>query len=175
MMRPPINGIEVYLYRQPVDMRKSVNGLSILAVSKYADGLPLYRLETILERCGIELPRATTALWMMRLGELITPLMNALRDEMMSRDYVHMDETTVQVLKEPDKPPTSTSYLWVRRTGGKERPVIVFDYDASRRGDVPKRLLDGFRGTIQTDGYDGYNAAVQYHQLLHLGCCTQRA
>lgn len=156
---------------QPIPKSNASPGLiAHIAVAKYSDGLPLYRLETILGRCGIEIPRATSALWMIRTGELITPLMNLLRDDLLSRDYLHMDETTLQVLKEPDKPPTSTSYLWVRRTGGKHRPIIVFDYDASRSGNVPKRLLDGFLGALHTDGYDGYNAVVNQSQLIHLGC-----
>lgn len=76
----------------------------------------------------------------------------------------------MQVLNEPDKKAQSKSYLWVQRGGPPDRPVILFDYDASRSQAVPQRLLDGFSGYLQTDGYDGYNAVVISRQLTHVGC-----
>ena len=88
----------------------------------------------------------------MRAGELVVPLMNLLRDELLDRPYVLMDETTVQVLKEPGKTPQSKSQLWAMMSIGPEPRIVVFEYDPTRSGDVPKRLLAGFTGALHTDG-----------------------
>jgi len=82
-----------------------------------------------------------------------------------------MDETRFQVLKEPGKTATSQSYLWVQRGEPDEgRPLVLYDYDPSRSGEVPKRLLEGFRGYLQTDGYEGYGAVCEANGLVHVGC-----
>ena len=82
-------------------------------------------------------------------------MINLLRDRLLGYDILHVDETTVQVLNEPDKRAESKSYLWVQRGGPPNKPVILFDYNASRRQAVPLHLLKGSKGTIQTDGYAG--------------------
>ncbi len=159
------------LPRQPIPKSLASPGLlAHIAVSKYQDALPLYRQETILKRIGVELPRATLANWMIQAGNLIQPLINLLRDRLLAYDIMQMDETTVQVLKEPDKTAQSKSYLWLQRGGPPDQPVVLYDYDPSRGQEVPKRLLDGFKGYLQTDGYDGYNAAVTVNGLTHVGC-----
>jgi len=144
--------------------------LAHITVSKYQDALPLYRQETILQRIGVDIPRATLANWMIKAGTLIQPLINLLRDQFLVYDIIQMDETTVQVLNEPNKTAQSKSYLWVQRGGPPETTVILFDYDPSRSQAVPQRLLEGFQGYLQTDGYDGYNAAVIKGKLTHVGC-----
>jgi hypothetical protein len=116
-------------------------------VSKYQDALPLYRQEQILIRIGIDLPRATLARWMVQVGtELIQPLINLVRDQLLAYDILQMDETPVQVLKEPGKTAEPKSYLWVLRGGPPGQPIILFDYDPSRSQEVPLRLLAGFQG-----------------------------
>jgi len=132
--------------------------------------MPLYRQETILRRIGVELPRATLANWMIRSGTLIQPLINLLRDRLLEYDIVQMDETPVQVLTEPGKRAQSKSYIRVQRGGPPDRPVVLYDYDPGRGAGVPKRLLEGFSGYLQTDGYDGYNAVVAANGLTHMGC-----
>ena len=107
---------------------------------------------------------------MLRAGTLVQPVINLLRDRLLSYDIVQMDETTVQVLKEPGKAAQSKSYLWLQRGGPPAQPVILFDYAPSRSQAVPQRLLAGFKGTLQTDGYDGYNAVLAMNDLIHLGC-----
>ena len=81
-----------------------------------------------------------------------------------------MDETILQVLKEPAKLPQSNSYLWVRRGGPPDLPVILFDYDPSRSQAVPLRLLESYRGYLQVDGYDGYNAVGLRSDIVLVGC-----
>ena len=145
--------------------------LAHIVVSKYQDALPLYRQEQILTRIGVDLPRATLARWMVQVGtELIQPVINLLRDQLLAYDILQMDETPVQVLKEPGKTAESKSYLWVQRGGPPEAPIILFDYDPSRSQEVPLRLLAGFQGLLQTDGYAGYGAVVRAQGLIHAGC-----
>lgn len=159
------------LPNQPIPKSMASPGLlAHISVSKYQDALPLYRQETILRRIGVDIPRATLANWMIRSGVLIQPLINLLRDQMLDYDIIQMDETLVQVLKEPDKRAQSKSYIWLQRGGPPGRPVVLYDYDPGRSAQVPKRLLEGFSGYLQTDGYDGYNAVVAANGLVHLGC-----
>ncbi len=156
---------------QPIPKSMASPGLlAHITVSKYQDALPLYRQETILKRIGVELPRATLANWMIQAGILIQPIINLLRDRLLAHDILQMDETTVQVLQEPGKTAQSKSYLWVQRGGPPDQPVVLYDYDPGRGAGIPKRLLGGFKGYLQTDGYDGYNAVVAENALVHVGC-----
>ena len=156
---------------QPIPKSLASPGLlAHVTVSKYQDALPLYRQETILQRIGVDIPRATLANWMIKAGALVQPIINLLRDQLLSYDLIQMDETTVQVLKEPDKRASSKSYLWLQRGGPPHQPVILFDYDPSRSQQVPRRLLEGFSGYLQVDGYEGYNAVVAANGLVHVGC-----
>ena len=156
---------------QPIPKSLASPGLlAHISVSKYQDALPLYRQEQILQRIGVDIPRATLANWMIRVGTLVQPVINLLQDRLRAYDLIQMDETTVQVLKEDGKTAQSTSYLWLRRGGPPAQRVVLYDYDPSRGQAVPKRLLAGFKGYLQTDGYDGYNAIVAQNKLIHVGC-----
>lgn len=156
---------------QPIPKSMASPGLlAHITVSKYQDALPLYRQETILQRIGVDIPRATLANWMIKAGQLVQPLINLLRDQLLAHDLIQMDETTVQVLKESGKAAQSKSYLWLQRGGPPGHPVVLYDYDPGRGQAVPLRLLAGFKGYLQTDGYDGYNAVVAAQQLTHVGC-----
>ncbi|MBF0602793.1 MAG: IS66 family transposase, partial [Nitrospirae bacterium] len=137
---------------------------------KYADGLPLYRMESVLQRSGIDLDRTVMAHWMIKAGHLVQPLINLLRDHMLDYGIIQMDETGVQVLKEPDRPATSKSFMWVQRGGAPDRRIILFDYDPSRSGQVPLGLLTEYRGWLQTDGYSGYSAVGALPNVEHIGC-----
>ena len=144
--------------------------LAFIVTAKYVDALPLYRQHRPFVRIGVELSRTTLARWMVRMGELVVALINVLRDELVERAYLLMDETTVQVLKEPGKAPESKSQLWAMMSPGPEPPIVVFEYDPTRSGDVPKRLLAGFAGALHTDGYSGYAPVVREQGLVHLAC-----
>ena len=152
---------------------KSIATPSLLAqvvTSKYVDGLPLYRQEKIFKRLGLDLSRATLAHWMVKMGDLVEPLIERIRSEVRSGSFVQCDETPFQVLKEPGKRAQSQSYLWVLRGGEPEHPLIYYEYDPSRSGEVPKRLLRGFEGFLQTDGYEGYGAIGREPGVVHVGC-----
>jgi transposase len=160
---------------QPIPKSNASPGLlAHIAVAKYQDGLPLHRQEHILARSGIDLPRQTLARWMIRVAQLAQPVLNLLWDELLSNPVIHCDETVVQVLKELGKPPTSNSYMWALAAGPPERPVVLFDYHPSRSGEIPKRLLAGFRGYLMTDGYEGYSSLAAEDGIKHL-CCMVHA
>jgi transposase len=107
---------------------------------------------------------------MIKLGELVQPLINLMRDVVLEYDIVQMDETTVQVLKEKDRAPSSKSYMWVQRGGPPDKPILLFDYDASRSASVPLRLLEGYSGYLQCDGYEGYGAVGRDQAITLIGC-----
>ncbi len=157
----------------PQPLPKSIASPNLLAhvsVSKYADGLPLYRQEKQWQRLGIELGRGTLSNWMVGVGMLVQPLLNLLREQLLDGDYIQMDETPLQVLNEPGKIPQSQSYMWVQRGGPPGQTIVLFEYDPTRSGSVPVRLLDGFEGYLQTDGYDGYGAVCQQAGITRVGC-----
>jgi len=156
---------------QPIAKSQASAGLlAFIATAKYVDGVPLYRLAKQFERIGVDIPRQTQARWMMRSGELVQSLINLLRERLLEGGYIHCDETTVQVLDEPGKSAQSTSYMWVQAAGTGEPPVVLFDYDPSRSGAVPKRLLEGFTGYLQTDAYAGYNDVVAHSPITRVLC-----
>lgn len=144
--------------------------LAMLLAVKFIDGLPLARFEYVLARHGMPVPRQTLARWVIGAGNLLQPLHNLMRDSVLDGSLILMDETVVQVLKEPDKNATSKSYMWVQKGGPPDKPVILFDYDPSRSGTVPVRLLEGYRGYLMTDCYDGYNAIAKIDGIERLAC-----
>ena len=152
----------------------SVAFLAYLIVAKYCDALPLYRLEGIFTRYGGSVSRTTLAQWLIKLSIQLQPLINLLRDEQLSADYLQGDETRLKVLKEPGYKASSHKWLWVMRGGPPGRPVVVFDYDRSRGKAVAQRLLDVFEGRyFQSDGYSGYDEACAKKDIIQLGCWDQ--
>lgn len=144
--------------------------LALLLTTKYVDGLPLARFEYVLGRAGVIVPRQTLARWVIGAAQALQPLANLLRDTLLSADLIHMDETPVQVLKEPGRAAAAKSYMWVQRGGPPGQAVILFDYDPSRSGQVPLRLLADWQGYLMTDGWEAYAAVVVQQALTHLGC-----
>ena len=157
--------------KQAIEKSQASAGLlAYIAVSKYADSLPLYRQSQILKRFEIDIDRTTLATWMIRCGQLIQPLINRLQDELLSQPYLHMDETPVQVLNEQGKAAQSKSYMWVRSAGPPGNKVVLFNYDPSRSARVPSALLQEYQGALMVDGYEGYNAVCQTESITRLGC-----
>ncbi len=148
----------------------SISLMSSVIIAKYADGLPLYRQENILSRYGGDISRATLANWVIALAKQLQPLMNIMREHQHMGSVIMADETRIQVLKEPDKPVTSDKFMWVTLGGPPGEKSVLFEYDPSRSGEVPLRLLDGFTGYLQCDGYSGYNAVCRKNAITQLGC-----
>ena len=127
--------------------------LAHIAVSKFADALPLYRQEKMLARLGVDIPRATMANWMRLAAEQCQPLVELLIEEIHSGPLINMDESPFQVLNEPGRSNTSKSYIWVFCGGPLDAPVALYQYHPTRSGQLALDLLDGYQGYIQTDGY----------------------
>jgi transposase len=169
---PECEGHVVSAKKPPQPIPKSMatpSLLSWIAVSKYADALPLYRQSQIFARLGFEADRTTLARWMVTCGELIQPLINLLWDRLRQADVVHLDETTVQVLDEPGKTPQSKSYMWVSVAGPPDGGMVLFHYAPSRSGKVAQSLLADYQGPVMVDGYRGYDK-VCAGDVIRLGC-----
>lgn len=139
-------------------------------VSKYQDHLPLYRQEKIWQRTGIDMPRNTICGWIMSSAEVCMPMREALIATLTASGYVQADETPVQVMDEPNRKNTSTSYMWLYRSAKPDKPVVLFDYRETRQAIWPKEILHGYKGYLQTDGYKGYDWVDEKSDIIHLGC-----
>ncbi len=144
--------------------------LALLLIIKYVDGLPLARFEYVLARAGVLVPRQTLARWVIGTAQALQPIANLMRDVLLGHDVIHMDETPIQVLKEPGRSPTSTSQMWVQRGGPPGKPVILFEYDPSCAQAVPLRLLEGWKGHLMADGLESYGAISFCEGVTRLGC-----
>jgi len=141
--------------------------LAGVAVSKYSDHLPLYRLEDIFSRHGVELSRSTLSRWAARTADLLEPLYQRMVDRVRQSAVIHTDDTPVSVL-DRTLPKTRTGRFWVY-IGDDEHPYSVYDYTTSRRRDGPAEFLKDFGGYLQADafsGYDGIYASGSVQQVL---------
>ncbi|HBS26624.1 MAG TPA: IS66 family transposase [Gammaproteobacteria bacterium] len=144
--------------------------LTHVLVAKFCDALPFYRQEKRFIRLGIDIPRQSMCNWAMKAADSCQPLLDLLKKEIREGPLLNIDETTVQVLKEPGRSPTTKSYMWVFRGGKMDNPVVLFQYHPTRSGDVAKLFVDDYQGVVQTDGYAGYNFLDDRHGILHVGC-----
>jgi len=136
-------------------------------VAKYSDHLPLYRQSAILEReAGVEIGRATLDGWVMRVGELLIPLVDGMRRELLGGTYIQADETPVDVQLHDGRGQNHQAYLWqYSQPGGG----VIFDFCLGRGREGPKEFLGQFEGILQTDGYVAYEG-VGGPKLVHAGC-----
>ena len=156
---------------QPIPKSNASPGLlAWIVTAKFLDALPLYRQSGMLQRIGITIARGTLAAWVIRCGELLQPLINLMREQLLLYDIQQMDESTLQVLKEPGKKPQSKSYIWVQRGGPPGREVLLFTYDSSRGQQVADALLGDYQGYLQVDGYGGYDPVCAKNGLTQVGC-----
>jgi transposase len=133
--------------------------LAWVAVSKYADHLPLYRLEQIAARQGVTLARSTLAEWVGKTGVALQPLADRLAALLRSRPILHADETPVRQL-DPGSGKTLRAYLWAYRSNSLDEgpPMVVFDYQSGRAGVHARAFLQDWRGELMVDDYAGYKA-----------------
>jgi transposase len=136
-------------------------------IRKYCDHLPLYRQEAILRReTGIEISRTTLDGWVMHVGELLIPIREAMRKDLLGGSYLQADETTVLVQTREKRGSHHEGYLWqFGRPGGE----VVFEFALGRGRDVAARFLGPWEGKLQTDAYVGYHK-VGGPKLIHYGC-----
>ncbi len=137
---------------------------ALVAVSKYLDHIPLYRQEGIFSREGIILKRQTLGGWMSRYGHSLQPIVDQMAKEMLSGAFIQSDDTGLKYLKSPG--PANQGYMWSYVCG----QMVVYDFTTGRSRAGPTEFLSGFFGTLQVDGYAGYNEAVRECQLTRAAC-----
>lgn len=129
-----------------------------MVIGKYRDHLPLYRQQQIFAREGGDIPRNTLSAWVGAVAVALAPLAQALREELLSRDILHADETPLTVLN-PKARKAERHYLWTcvsaESTGSG---VVLFDCQPGRGGQYPQQMPEGWQGYLMVDGYAGYHA-----------------
>jgi len=137
----------------------SPSTLAWIMHQKFVNALPLYRQEAEWQMLGVTLSRATMSNWLMvATRDWLLPVVNRLHQELLKENYLHVDETPIQVLQEEGRKNTTESYMWVYSTGQYgNHPIRLFEYQPGRGGSYPKKFLRGFHGYLHTDAYAGYD------------------
>ena len=144
--------------------------LAWVALSKYVDHLPLYRQEKMSERWGVRLSRQVLSDWIGLSAKWFEVIYGLMRKQLLESGYIQVDETPVKFI-DPDikKGKTTQGYLWVISKPGGD---VVFDWRLSRRHSEATSLLSGYKGVLQTDGYEAYAALARSSDgdIIHAGC-----
>ena len=140
-------------------------------VAKYCDHLPLYRQQAMLQReAGVEISRATLDGWVMRVGELLMPIIGAMRRDLLREPYLQADETTVPVQMHDKSGANHQAYLWQYGSLSNGRGgETVFEFQLGRGREGPRKFLGEWQGILQTDGYQAYEN-IGGAKLIHVGC-----
>ena len=141
--------------------------LTHVVICKYADHLPLHRLEGIFRRKGIHISRSTMCGWVAACAEAVGPIVEHLRLQAIGSHVLGTDDTTVCVLD--PKVGSKTGRRWVY-VGDEQHPIVLFDYTPTRSGAGPKAFLEGYSGFLQADGYSGYDALFEKGSMIEVGC-----
>ena len=150
----------------PIEKGRPGPGLvAHVVVSKYLDGLPLYRQSAILAREGIEIERATLADWVGHAAWWVKPLAELIGVHVMAAPIIHTDDTPIAVLA-PGNGKTRTGRLWTyvldeQPWQGGRAPAAYYRFSLDRRAERPRVHLVGFRGVIQADAFSGYEALTR--------------
>lgn len=139
--------------------------LTEIIISKYEHHLPLYRRSKMFMQEGIDLPANTLGNWVMKAGEILLPLGEALWKQLDQINVLQADETTVKVLTKDTK-----GYMWCYNSCEPKNRFVVFEYNDSRSGSVVEKRLENYHGTLQTDGYSGYNSLRSKKEVINIGC-----
>ena len=157
--------------RLPEPIEKGLPGTGLLAhvaVSKFADHLPLYRLEGTFKRHGVELARSTMCDWMAACAGLLEPIVGAMARRVLASAVIGTDDTPVKVQDHNGKG-SRTGRLWAY-LGDRDNPFVVYDYTPDRGRAGPERFLQGYRsGYLQSDAYAGYDG-LHRRGLVEVGC-----
>ena len=143
--------------------------LAFALVHKYVDGTPLYRLAQAFERAGVPVSRGALGHWVIGSSERhLIRIYDALKLRLRSQTVIHGDETTVQVLKEEDREPTSTRICGpIAAARTVSEPIVLFDYQPGRGQIYPQTFLGDYRGILMSDGYSAWRTL---EGATHVGC-----
>lgn len=138
-------------------------------LAKYVDHLPLYRQQQIFARLGVNFPRSTLGDWVRQGASWLEPIVREMKRQLLAGDYLQADETPVAVMDPDVKGKTAKGYLWVMGLPGDN---VVFEFHPGRGKAEAKKLLGGFQGYLQRDGYSAYSSLVNEpgQKLIPVGC-----
>lgn len=131
--------------------------LAGIMTAKYVNALTFYRLEDAFANSNALLTRQTMARWMIRAAEVyFSPLYDRLKEDLLSHDIIHADETTVEITND-GRPAGAQSYMWTYTKEGDFHPVVIFEYQKTRAHGHAKAFLKDYKGWLCCDGYEAYH------------------
>ena len=149
--------------------KADVGLLSHIIVSKFCDHLPLYRQDTIFEREGVEIPRATQSSWLMQIYEAISPLEETLRRAVFEQGIIFTDDTPVD-MQGTNHGKMKKARLWTYVRGGTGPPLTVYDFSRDRSKQRPLDFLQGYQGHVHADAYSGYDELFRRSGIIEVAC-----
>ncbi|MBI4515947.1 MAG: IS66 family transposase [Deltaproteobacteria bacterium] len=162
--------VQAVLPARPIEKGRPGPGLlAHVVTSKYADHLPLYRLEQIFARHGVEMTRRTLSEWNGAVADLLEPIVRAMhREQVCQSPWIQCDDTTLDVQDPSRAPEIRTGHLWVYRA---EAGDVVYDFTWLRNRDGPLRMLADYRGYLQADAAPAYDDVFAQHpEIIEVGC-----
>ena len=152
---------------QPIDKGMAGPGLlAYVVTSKYADYLPLYRLEAIFARNGFEINRATQSVWCGDVADLVKPLYDLMVKRVLASHVIATDDTVMPMLA-PGKAKQARMWVYI---GDQANPYNCFDFTVSRSRDGPVKFLGDYNQTLLADAYGGYDGVVVGNAITRAGC-----
>ena len=148
----------------------STSLLTFIIIAKFVDHLPLYRLEKIFRRHGVELVRKRMCSWLWQMGHWLLTIYDEMKKEAFATGYLQIDETPVKYLS-PGHGRTKQGYLWAYHAPGQ---AVLFDWQTGRGIPCLASMLEGYRGAVQCDGYrvyPAYNNSLPLEKRLVLYAC----
>jgi transposase len=142
--------------------------LSHILISKFVDHLPFYRQVRIFKRHGVDIAESTIGGWFAATCQLLEPLYQTLKNQLLTSDYLMADETPLPVLTKDKPGATHKGYHWVYYDPLKR--LVLFDYRKTRSREGPEEILENFSGHLQTDGYDVYHQFEKRPDITLLSC-----
>ena len=155
---------------QPIEKGLPGPGLlSYVITSKLGDHLPLYRLEKIFDRHGVDIARSTMCAWMLSASQLMAPLVDLITTRVKQSEVIHTDETRVPVQDGTVKGQCKSGRIWTY-IGDQANPYVVYDYTPDRTRAGPQRFLDDYKGYLQADAYGGYDGIYHKGNVIEVAC-----
>lgn len=153
----------------------TVGLIAFIIVNKFVDHLPFYRQEKRFERLGIHISRQDMSNWVVTVGRMLDPLIALFRDRIRAGPVINMDETRMQVLKEPGRANTTESRMWVSLGGDPDAPVCLYGYHPRRNREYPQEFLEDCTVYLQADGYEIYDQIAAAEPGITLVGCWAHA
>jgi transposase len=160
--------VQAALPARPIEKGRPGPGLlAHVVTSKYADHLPLYRIEQILGRHGIEVSRRTLSEWNGAVSDLLAPIVAAMTKQILASEWIQSDDTSLEVQDPQREPAYRQGHLWVYRGS---RGDVVYDFTWQRNRDGPMKMLDTYEGYLQADAAPAFNDVYQFRPIVEVGC-----